>query len=353
MTVDNDLLERCRDELGREIAPEQSELLEELLRHIVGLTASLSLEKVLDSLIQSHHSLSHLMAALLRCELYHLETLLPGVVQRPATEQAVALKQFFERYAQIKDQCITVAERTYQNRIQELHREVELGKDQLLEERAKNDWLRSGQIKLFNYFCELMVLGLARVEQVEAREITVWMTPKLERVFAAGERMRYVYTTTEDPGRTLLLELLGMEDDLLTLRIRGAAPHPQGRRRHMRVSVNDETPMNLALNGQRARAWVLDFSETGLGLMLDTPVPLAVGDKLTCTGTLQAHGERAALKEAPGVVRWLLNTGEQTRFGVQLELEERERQALHAVLLGYEQAIIQQLRKLGTPEALL
>lgn len=352
--VDTGLFDLHRQELARELGQAPGELLDELCRHVLGRQASLSLEKVIHGLLDARCSLSALTAALLRSELRHLETLLPTLCRQPATEQMPALKAFLSPYERMRAHWIELVVQYYDNRLETLTRQRDQDRDLLLEERTRTAWLKAGRIRLFNYFHELLVVGVAAVEEVDNRTLTVRMTPKLERVFAAGEGMCMAYTDTPDPNRSMRLEVLRLEDDRLSLGWCGFAEHLQSRRKLMRVQVEGEVAVTLIHRGRSLKARVVDVSETGLGLHMPAPAPeLSPAARITIRGTLDVHGHKAAL-DIPATVCWVNHQPGAVRLGVLLTKHQgRCLSSLQAIMVGYEQTIIQRLRERGTPERLL
>ncbi len=353
MSDDRQLIEECRRALRQELITEGQDLVDTLAGHVCGMPTSLPVESALrDELARGSTKVSTIMTALVRCQQRHLEFVLPELSPLPVNQQVDSLKALFSRYAALQERWMTLVEQHHREQLGALSHQLVREKTHLLEERSKNQWLKRGQLKLFNYFRELQVAGIAELEGVDEDRVVVWMAPKLERVFAAGERQDWAYTPTPEPGLSLRLAIDTRRGERLILRVVGVAEHVQERRRHLRVSVAGAMPVAVSHEDRRlGEARILDFCESGLGLSFADSMDIDMGDKLVCRGMLHGYNREMKL-ETRGIVRWVRALGGETRVGLELELAPQHQEELRALVVEYEQHIIQDLRQLEVPQSL-
>ncbi len=367
------LVERCQESLSRELGLENRVLLDALVCHSLGMRTNKPLAEVFDSLTAAGFSFFRIMAAVKRCEVLHIESLLSEMVSRPLGRQTAELRQIQAHYDAVRQRWVDEAESRVSegdneqqshaceeepigeellHTVRSLDDDQESGdRDARLIERTLQHFQQHGELQLFNYFYELQVGARSHVESVESPYLTLGLTPKLERVFAAGEKMRYAYAPTTDPERVLRMELHGARGDQVVLRAQDVLYHPQGRRLRVRVRMVDYIPVTVKRNGRRWKARMLDLSENGLGLLFDRSVDIGLGDEVLCTCALRTVKHTIEL-QARGVVHWQETEDHQIRLGVGLNLTSGEQLKLQNALMSYEQTIIQKLRSLGTPDLL-
>lgn len=376
MVIHNQTIESCREELRKYLKADEKEILDAFLCHIFERDTDTSLEKTIYTLLSGGCSLTNLTAGLLHCQQRHLEVLSSDLADLAPIDQHVRLRHLIKHYAGLQVMCLNVTKKRHakaaskrspnvpvaarnhsQTRIeppangsseQQPHPGTQPELANKLEERTKEYWEKIGKIRLFNDFRGLLVLATAVVESVESYYATIELTPRVERVFACGKKMRFAYAETPEERIVLRMEIFGHKGNLATLRIAGVEPNPRSGRDQMRIGVSDNIPITIIRDGQaRKDTFLLNFSNSGLCVRFEDRVELNVGDEVECVGVLRTLNLRAL-----GVIRWIEPTESGARVGVELRLTPSERNGLRSVMTAIEKEIIHQLNQLGSPETL-
>ena len=343
------LVDDCKARFLEILEPADEGLVDDLVHHVFEHDTVLPLETVIDALVHRGHPPACLFQGLVACESLHLAALLPDMLEQLPADQRTEVQELLDHYSGMQARWQQILGESYAGEIKDLRRQIGQRGERQLEERTKNLWLNSGRIRLFNYFRELMVVGATHVDSLEDYYVTVHITPQLERVFAADERMRFAYTFSTRQEIIHRLEVHSCKGDLLTLRIAGLIYHPQAARRQVRVAGYDEIFVELSQERRPlGSGLMMDLSQTGLGLYYDRPLNLGLGESVQVVAEVRGQAFKTDAR-----VAWIFVDGRETRLGLELsELSEEERKAMHGIVLSYEQDIIQKLRELGTPESL-
>ena len=98
MVIHDQTIERCRQELGRELMLDDKELLDALVCHVFERDTKTSLEATLHTLVSEGRSLSNLLTSLVHCQLRHLEAMTAGLGGLQLVEQHVLLKRLVDHW---------------------------------------------------------------------------------------------------------------------------------------------------------------------------------------------------------------------------------------------------------------
>lgn len=221
----------------------------------------------------------------------------------------------------------------------------------LLLTKARNRWLKAGVIELYNYFMEVPIV--ARVALLESRDdgITIERTEEAIWAITAGEHGRYVLTRIPESSLCLRMEVQSAAGNKVHLRDAGMIQIAKERRCHVRVQSDTAIPIRIThpYCGE-VDAMVQDYSEAGMGVSTRQRVDFQENERVHIFMNM-----RGMEIDVDAHVCWVRHTDEQTRLGLDLELEEVPyiRQHLQRQVATARRSIMSKLRMQGLSDSLL
>jgi len=276
-----------------------------------------------------------------------LERLLPAVAGDAAPGLLQAIHPLLVAGDRLRAGLIGALHAASEAKIRQLHSQLVSEGEAHLLTKGRHAWEQSKGITLYNYYRELRFSAYVPLYKVEAHGLVTGRPRDLVIVVAAGEHGQVVHTLL--PESDLCVRLI-VEDTTTTAvhwRFGGILETTREKRREMRVQMSAPAFVVLRDGRRQWRGRVRELSAGGVGIELPLAEGLERDQQLACT--LIMHMSEM---EGEATIRWLNRHDAGARAGLELAYEPLMHAFLQSQLEREQQAVINELRLKGVPDAM-
>lgn len=349
MTASSDALQ---DELEQRLAaalPKASAANLKALATLLACADAAAQPQVLPALLDEGCSPNSLLTTLIFAREIAMQARLPHIMSLSEEGRRRALQMLLSHYDCLQAELLRATENSWRTLL-------ERSESQLLSEgqahlitKARNRWLQSGEIELYNYYHEIPVIARVPLKGVREHGITVGRTPDLVLVLAAGEHGRFAHVRLPKSSLCLRLAVEGVHGQLVHWHDAGLLQTARENRRYMRVRCDSAIPIMLRTAADKEYPGrIVDFSASGLGIALAQPLSAQLGELLWCQTVIRDSEVATA-----GRLCWRRDDGEGARLGLELDVDQATQNRLHTEVARLRRQILGRLKMQGPPDCLM
>ncbi len=328
------------DLLRRELPAVDEASLQRVAAVILGKPIDCSLDTLAAGLFKSDTQVGKILAALLRCEWLSVQRLIARTEPENIRQQVQQFSGCVEHFNGLQEAVVNAADRSWRQSI-----DAERKSRVLAECRA--EWLQSGTVQVHNYFKEVPVSArVAFVSYEPGQHLSVKATPELGRVFAVSDNPMQALITSPDRKYNLQVTVFQCRHMELSLSVTAIVEALQECRKEVRVKPEGRISVELAADGRRISADLIDLSCAGMGVQVAGEAGLRVGAGITCACQLGNH--RLEAKQAR--ICWTQKNDDGLRAGIELKPDARTREVIYKFLFVQQQQIAGRIHQLGKPD---
>jgi len=236
----------------------------------------------------------------------------------------------------------------WQAKINELESRLLDAGNELLMASARNQWIKDGEVELYNYYWEVPVIARVKVHQVRENGLSVIRTPKLSHVIAAGQHGQFAHIRLPDLNLCLRLAVESAHGQLVHLKPAGVFQVARERRRHIRVLYDKHVGISIQDgSGEKLQATLQNLSQSGFDISMQQNLSANVGDRLGYHLLIRSNE-----MEGSFVIRWIRKEKGYAQLGVELDMDTAIEHKLQIEVAHRQQQILNELKRHGIPDSL-
>ena len=243
---------------------------------------------------------------------------------------------------------LQAVDRHWQAEVNQLESRLLDAGNELLMTSARNQWIKDGEVELYNYYWEVPVIARVKVHQIRENGMSVLRTPKLMHVIAAGQHGQFAHIRLPDHNLCLRMAVESTHGQLVHLKPAGIFQVARERRRHIRVLYDKHIGISIRdSSGEKLQATLQNLSQSGFDISMQQELSANVGDSLGYHLLIRSN-------EIDGtfVIRWMHKSKGYARLGVELDMDTAIEHKLQIEVAHRQKQILNALKMHGTPDCL-